>query len=119
MPINVSIIEDKEKPRESLRILIDGAHGFRCVSAHDSAEEALSEMPFDKTQVVLVDLGLPEMSGVECVRELKMRHPRLLILILTIHEDVEKIFKSLAAGAHGYLLKTTPYAEVLGAIKEV
>jgi DNA-binding NarL/FixJ family response regulator len=76
-------------------------------------------MPFKKTQVVLVDLGLPKMSGVECVRELKTLQPSLFVLILTIHEDVEKIFKSLAAGAHGYLLKTTEPAEIISAMKEV
>lgn len=117
--INVSIVEDKDKTRDSLRVLIDGTTGFRCVSAHASAEDALENMPLRKTQVVLVDLGLPHRSGIECVYELKTRHPGLLVLILTVHEDVERIFQSLAAGAHGYLLKTTEPAEILAAIRDV
>lgn len=117
--INVSIIEDKDKTRESLRVLIDGTTGFRCVSTHASAEDASEKLPIRRAQVVLVDLGLPRRSGIECVRELKLRNANLLPLILTVHEDVERIFQALAAGAHGYLLKTTEPAEILASIREV
>lgn len=119
MVINVSIIEDKDKTRESLRVLIDGTTGFRCVSTHATAEDALKNLPLRKTQVALVDLSLPRRSGIECIAELKTRQPGLLALILTVHEDVERIFQSLAAGAHGYLLKTTEPADILSAIREL
>lgn len=119
MLINVSVIEDKDKTRESLRILIDGTPGFRCVSTHASAEDASEKLPIRRAQVALVDLGLPRRSGIECVRELKLRNPNLLSVILTVHEDVERIFQALTAGAHGYLLKTTEPAEILASIREV
>ena len=119
MPIKVSIVEDNDKIRESLAILIDGGSGFSCVSSHASAEEALQEIPLEKPDVVLLDINLPNMSGVECVRELKAATPSLKIIMHTVYEDRERLFSSLRAGADGYLLKRTPPGKLLEAIAEV
>jgi DNA-binding NarL/FixJ family response regulator len=119
MPINVSIVEDDRRVRESLAILINGADNIRCVGAHADAEAALEEIARKKPDVVLMDINLPAMSGIECVRKLKARMPELQILMLTTYEDDEKVFQSLIAGASGYLVKRTSPADLLKAIAEV
>jgi len=116
--IRVSIVEDDEQARESLRVLFNGTPGFRCVSTHRSTEDALKKLPLHDCDLVLLDLSLPGASGIECARELKRRRPALLLLVLTVHEDAEKIFESLKAGAIGYLLKRTPLAQIVSAIEE-
>ena len=117
--IRVSIVEDDQQARESLAVLFNGTAGFRCVSTHRSTEDALKKLPVNDCDVVLLDLSLPGASGVECARELKRRRPALLLLVLTVHEDHEKIFESLKAGACGYLLKKTPLAQLVAAIEEL
>lgn len=119
MSIAVSIVEDDPQVRGSLGKLIDGAPGFRCVSMHGSAEEALAEIPKVKPEVVLMDINLPGANGVECVRRLKPHLPDTQIIMLTVYQKTEHIFNALAAGATGYMLKQTPPAELLTAIKEV
>lgn len=119
MPITVSIVEDDRRVRESLAILINGAENVRCVSTHATAEEALTGIAAQQPDVVLMDINLPGMSGVECTRRLKGLMPRLQILMLTMYEDDEKVFQSLVAGASGYLVKRTSPAELLKAIEEV
>jgi DNA-binding NarL/FixJ family response regulator len=119
MPITVSIVEDDSRIRESLAILIDGGENIRCISAHATAEEALRQIPLKKPEVVLMDINLPNMSGIECVRKLKAVMPKLLILMLTMYENDEQVFQSLMAGASGYLVKRTSPAEILKAIEEV
>lgn len=119
MSIKVSIVEDDARVREALRTILDGTPGFRCLSAHETAEEALKDLPVEKADVVLMDLSLPKISGIECVRRLKERRPKLLVMVLTIHEDAERIFQSLEAGTTGYLLKKTPPPEILEAIQEL
>ena len=119
MSIKVSIVEDDARVREALKIILEGTHGFRCVSAHESAEDAVKELPLDKADVVLMDLSLRRMSGIECVRQLKERRPRLLVMVLTVHEDADRIFQSLEAGASAYLIKKTPPAEIIEAIREL
>ena len=119
MSISVSIVEDDAQVRGSLAKLIDGAPGFRCVSRHGSAEEALKEMPKILPEVVLMDINLPGMNGVECVRRLKPQLPGTQMIMLTVYQNTEHIFNALAAGATGYMLKQTPPAELLAAIKEV
>ena len=119
MPIKVSIVEDNDRVRESLTSLIDGARGFRCVGAHRSAEAALRLVPEEKPNVVLMDIHLPRLSGVDCVRKLKAIEPDLLVLMLTAYEDDDLIFQALKAGANGYLVKQTPASEILAAIREV
>lgn len=117
--IKVSLVEDNTKLRESLAIMIDGAGGFRCISAHSSAEEALREIPSKKPDVVLMDINLVKMSGVECVQKLKAVAPGIKIIMHTVYEDGEQLFKSLRAGASGYLLKRTSPGKLLEAITEV
>ena len=119
MSIAVSIVEDNPQVRSSLAKLIDGAPGFRCVSRHGSAEDALVEIPKVKPEVVLMDINLPGINGVECVRRLKPLLPKTQMIMLTVYQNTEHIFNALAAGATGYMLKQTPPAELLAAIKEV
>ena len=119
MSISVSIVEDDAHVRASLARLIDSSPGFHCVSQHGSAESALQEIPRINSQVVLMDINLPGISGVECVRRLKPQLPATQIIMLTVYQNTEHIFNALAAGATGYMLKQTPPAELLLAIREV
>jgi DNA-binding NarL/FixJ family response regulator len=119
MSISVSIVEDDAQVRASLVKLIDSSPGFRCVSQHGSAENALQEIPRIKSEVVLMDINLPGLNGVECVRRLKPQMPGTQVIMLTVYQNTEHIFNALAAGATGYLLKQTPPAELLAAIREV
>lgn len=119
MPISVSIVEDNEKLRGTLARVLNRAEGFACVSQHESAEAALQELPAIKPDVVLMDINLPGINGVECVRQLKVILPKTQVIMLTVYEDTENIFNALAAGASGYMLKRTPAAELLVAIQDV
>jgi DNA-binding NarL/FixJ family response regulator len=117
--IKVSIVEDDNRIRESLAVLIDGGENIRCISTHPSAEEAIAQIPLKQPDVVLMDINLPKMSGIDCVRKLKTLAPKLQILMLTMYEDDDLVFQSLMAGASGYLVKRTSPAELLQAIEEV
>ena len=119
MAINVSIVEDDNRIRESLAVLIDGAENIRCVSTHGTGEEAVAQLPIKKPDVVLMDINLPKMTGIECVRKLKALMPKLQVLMLTMYEDDDLVFQSLVAGASGYLVKRTAPAELLNAITQV
>ena len=119
MAITVSIVEDNEQLRGTLARVINRAEGFRCLSQYPDAEAAVEALPRDRPDVVLMDINLPGMNGVECVRRLKQLAPDSQVIMLTVYEDTENIFNALAAGASGYLLKRTPRAEVLDAIREV
>jgi DNA-binding NarL/FixJ family response regulator len=119
MPITVSIVEDSDQLRETLAKVLDRAEGFRCLSQHGSAEDALEALPKNRPEVVLMDINLPGMNGVECVRRLKPQLPDTHIIMLTVYEDTENIFNALAAGAMGYLLKRTSRDELLQAIRDV
>ena len=119
MPISISIVEDNDKLRGTLARVLNRAEGFRCVSQHPSAEEALKELPGVKPEVVLMDINLPGMNGVECVRHLKPLLPETQVMMLTVYEDTENIFNALAAGANGYMLKRTSTRELIEAIHEV
>jgi DNA-binding NarL/FixJ family response regulator len=119
MPITVSIVEDNEQLRSTLVRVINRAEGFKCISNYGSAEAALEGLPNDKPEVVLMDINLPGMNGVECVRQLKQRAVVTQVVMLTVYEDTENIFNALAAGAAGYLLKRTKAAELIEAIREV
>jgi DNA-binding NarL/FixJ family response regulator len=119
MAISVSIVEDNEKLRGTLARVLNRADGFSCASQYPSAEDALKDLPNVKPDVVLMDINLPGINGVECVRQLKKIMPQVLIMMLTVYEDTENIFDALAAGASGYLLKRTTGAELLNAIREV
>jgi DNA-binding NarL/FixJ family response regulator len=119
MPITVSIVEDNDQLRATLARAIGRAEGFRCLSQYPNAEAALEGLPKDNPQVVLMDINLPGMNGVECVRRFKQVAPKILVLMLTVYEDTENIFNALAAGASGYLLKRTTSAELIAAIRDV
>ena len=117
--IRISIVEDDDKLRGSMIILLEGAFGFRCVSAYEDAESALRDIPSKNPDVVLMDINLPGISGIECVRRLKQNVPETLFIMLTVYEDSGKIFQALQAGASGYLLKMTPPDELIKAIRDV
>src|SRR3989442_12010522 len=119
MPITVSIVEDNEQLRGTLARVINRAEGFRCLSQYPTAEDALKNLPQVRPEVVLMDINLPGMNGVECVRQLKQLLPQTQVMMLTVYEDTENIFNALAAGASGYMLKRTPREELLEAIREV
>ncbi len=119
MPTNVSIVEDNDQLRSTLVRLINRADDFRCVSNYANAEAALIGLPNDHPKVVLMDINLPGINGVECVRRLKETLPATQVIMLTAYEDTENIFNALAAGAAGYLLKRSPRAELLDAIRDV
>ena len=117
--IRVSLVEDDCQVREGLRLLIDNSKTCQCVGAFDSAEEALAKLPALAADVVLMDIHLPGLSGIECIRRLKQTQPQLQIMMLTVFEDHDRIFHSLEAGASGYLLKQTPPEKLLEAIGEL
>src|SRR5438105_5914508 len=119
VPIKVTIIEDDDWIRENLAHPIRQTHGFACCGSYASGELALNQMPSNIPDVVLMDINLPKMSGIDCVRKLKNVLPSAHVLMLTVYEDSDKIFNSLLAGASGYLLKRTPQAEILEAIRDV
>ncbi len=117
--IRVSIVDDEVDLRENIAGYVDAAKGFKCVSVHSNAKEALAHLPAEKPDVVLMDINLGGMSGIECVRLLKPLIPGTQIVMLTVFEDTEKIFSALAAGASGYLLKRLSPVKLLEAIREV
>jgi DNA-binding NarL/FixJ family response regulator len=119
MPIKVSIVEDNDQIREGLSVLINGSTGFHCVATYPTAENALKYLPTHMPDVVLMDIQLPGMSGIECVRELRRRLPELEIMMLTVYEDDDNVFNSILAGASGYVLKKTPPSELLKAISDL
>jgi len=118
--IRVSVVEDDPVVREQLVEQLNRASGFSCVSSHRSAEAALEEVPRHRPDVVLMDINLPRMSGIDCVRQLKGQLPATQFVMLTVYEDADVIFKSLLAGAVGYLLKgrTGSGARVLEALRD-
>jgi DNA-binding NarL/FixJ family response regulator len=116
--IKVAVIEDHPEYRQYLTALLNGTDGFSCAESFRSMEEALRRLPFNLPDIVLADIGLPGMSGIEGIQILKEKHPQLLLLTLTVYEDDERIFDALCAGASGYLLKKTPPARLLESLRE-
>lgn len=119
VPARVSIVEDEAWLREHLAREIGDSPALRCVSAYRTAEEALRGVPNDRPDVVIMDINLPGIDGVECVRRLKLELPQTQFLMLTVYEEEDKIFNSLRAGASGYLLKRSNGRELLEAIEQV
>ncbi len=117
--IRVALVEDDAGVRANLARLLEGSPGFRCQGAYADARAALEGIPARLPDVVLMDINLPGMPGTECVSRLKRLAPDLPVLMLTVYDDTEQIFKSLMAGATGYLLKRVPNDELLEAIREV
>jgi DNA-binding NarL/FixJ family response regulator len=118
-PIRVALIEDQRTIREGLTTLIDNTPDLDCIGSYASMEEALPRIKADVPDVVLADIGLPGMSGIEGIRILKERHPELPILMLTVYKDDDRIFQAVCAGARGYLLKKTPPARLLESIRDI
>lgn len=119
MRTKVSIVEDDQQICEGMAFLINSSETAKCVSIHHTAEEAILQIPRHQPDVVLMDINLPKMSGIECARKLKSLLPQVQILMLTMYEDSEQVFKSIVAGASGYLVKRTPPAKILEAIEEI
>lgn len=118
-PIQVAVVEDESGVRQSLADIIRSLPDCECAATCACAEEALERLPDIKPQVVLMDINLPGMDGVECVRRLSVALPGVQILMLTVYDDPNSIFNSLAAGASGYLLKPVREAELHAALKDV
>ncbi|MDX2250052.1 MAG: response regulator transcription factor [Bacteroidia bacterium] len=116
--IHTALVEDDHEIRQLLQLIIDNSPGFTCNLVFEDAESALVGIPDYRPDIVLMDIELPGMSGIECVRKLKEKMPEMDIVMLTIQEDNESVFESLCAGASGYLIKETPPAELLKAIQE-
>ena len=117
--ITVSIVEDSDQIRRNLALLINETPGFQCSATYASAEQALEQLPSCPPDVVLMDIHLPGLSGVDCVRRLKQSTPGLQVVMLTVYEDSDLVFQALQAGANGYLLKRATPEQILEAIREV
>ncbi len=116
--VGVAIIEDHREFRDYLTALISGTQGFQCTGSFRSVEEALPRISAHVPDVILLDIGLPGMSGIEGIHLFKERYPEILLLTLTVHDDDERIFDALCAGASGYLLKKTQPAQLVESVKE-
>ncbi|MCU0370211.1 MAG: response regulator transcription factor [Bacteroidales bacterium] len=118
-PLRVAVVEDDRMVREVLEILLNGSPGFTCAASYGTGEDAVACLPDVNPDVVLMDINLPGINGIECIARLKEQNLPMLFIMLTIFEDADVIFQSLSAGASGYLLKQTPPAKLLEAIQEV
>ncbi len=116
--ISVTIVEDDDDLRENLVFLIDSSSDFCCASAYRDCETALAGINGDQPDVVLMDIGLPGMSGIEGIREIKKTLPKLDIVVLTVYDDDDLVFDALCAGACGYLIKGMPPEKLLEAVRE-
>jgi DNA-binding NarL/FixJ family response regulator len=112
-------VEDDSRIRESLLGILEGVPGFQCLATYATGEEALEGIPLKRPDIVLMDIKLPKMSGIECVARLKEKTPDLPIVMLTVFEDSDKVFKALEAGACGYLVKRMPPQDLLEALRQV
>ena len=117
--IHVAIVEDNIPLGNGLRRVIESTADFRCVGVWTTAEDALKKIDAFRPQVVLMDINLPDIDGVECVRRLKSIYPHPQVLMLTVYEDIDAVFSALRAGATGYLLKQTPFEELLAALRDM
>jgi DNA-binding NarL/FixJ family response regulator len=118
-PVRVVVIEDLREVREGLAMLIDGTNGFRCAASYRTMEDALKGIAGSRPDVILTDIGLPGMDGIEGTRILRERFPSVPILALTVYDDDENVFNAICAGASGYLLKNTSPARLLESLREV
>lgn len=119
MPISVSIVEDKTDIRQALEQIVSMADGFVLVASYRSGEEALQGIPLSPPDIVLMDINLGGINGIDCVRFLKAEYPAIKFMMCTVYEEDEQIFEALRAGASGYILKKTPPAKLIEAISEL
>jgi DNA-binding NarL/FixJ family response regulator len=119
MVVNIAVVEDDASVRELLSERINHAEGFCCISQHANTCSALAQLPAEKPAIVLVDINLPDLSGIECVRRLKPLMPETQFMMLTVYEDSDHIFSALEAGAIGYLLKPTPGNKLIAALQQI
>lgn len=117
--INVAIVEDRGRIRDTIVDIINATPGLRCVGAYDSVENAMKELEKNVPDVLLMDIGLPGLSGIEGVKLIKSRFPSIDVLMHTVYDDDDKIFQSICAGASGYVLKNAESTELVRAIKEI
>jgi DNA-binding NarL/FixJ family response regulator len=117
--IHIVVVEDDHDTRDTLYQLITNTSGFNCIGAFASCETALAQLQLEKPDVVLMDIGLPGMSGIDGVRRITALYPDIHVLMLTVYQDDDKIFHSICAGASGYLLKRTPKDVLVAAVREV
>jgi DNA-binding NarL/FixJ family response regulator len=117
--ISVAVVEDNAGLRHSLKSVLEDSPGFKCAGSFPSAEEALREIPRHPPEVVLMDINLPGMSGIECTRRLRELLPRTRVVMITVYRDNDKIFEALRAGASGYLLKRAAPQDILDAVLDV
>ncbi|MCF8242946.1 MAG: response regulator transcription factor [Melioribacteraceae bacterium] len=117
--ITVSIVEDDDEIRQSLSMLINATDGFECISTHPDGESAVKKIPNELPDVILMDIGLPGISGIETIKRLKEKITDIDVIVLTIHENDKFVFDALCAGATGYLLKETPPLRIMESIIEV
>ena len=117
--INVTIVEDNKTIREGLAALVNGTEEYKCIGSYSNCEAFLKELELMNADVVLMDIGLPGMNGIEGVKKAKQLNPDISILMLTIYEESEIVYDALCAGAYGYLVKKTPPARLIEAIKDV
>jgi DNA-binding NarL/FixJ family response regulator len=116
--VKVVIVEDHRELRDYLTFMINNADGYRCIGSYRTMEEAIQKIPAELPDVILSDIGLPGMSGIEGIKILKERYPQLLILVLTVYDDDDRIFDALCAGASGYLLKKTASVKLVDSLRE-
>jgi DNA-binding NarL/FixJ family response regulator len=119
MPISIAIVEDDARLRETMVRMIERQKELQFVASFPDAESALKELPNLEPNVILMDINLPGMNGMECVRQLKPKMPKTQVLMLTVYEDTDSVFGALSAGASGYLLKRAHLQELLEAIEEL
>lgn len=117
--IAVSIVEDMEDVRERIKRVIEESDDLICLSTYNNAEDALKGLPLLKPDIVLMDINLPGMSGIECIKKLKSSNPQIQFMMFTIYEDSEQVFEALTAGASGYLLKKTSHDKIREALREL
>lgn len=117
--ISVSIVEDTHEIREGFRNILNGTDGFTCISAYSNAEDALQNLFADAPEIIVMDIGLPNLNGIECVRRLKEKNIRSQVIMFTVYDDDENIYNALQAGASGYILKNTSPAKFIEAVREL
>ncbi|MFT4152185.1 response regulator [Parafilimonas sp.] len=117
--IAISIVEDISDIREGMRFLVNQTPGFKCISVYDNAEDAFKGLPADAPDIVIMDIALPQSTGIDCIKKLKAKSVAMQFMVFTVYEDSNQVFEALAAGANGYLLKNTAPDKIIAALHEL